>query len=277
MEVVQSAKLLELVRFESYPQNNNMKFYAEEHKYIDENNDHYLSVTTLLHAFEPKKDWDKIASNFAKKHKRTKEDVQLEWKLNNEQATRRGTKYHDEQEKALLNSQGIVKDNYICEIAHCGTIDGVKEDLSIKLENNTIYPEKMIWSRKYKVCGTADIVEVVDGKINIKDYKTNKKLELESFNHHYFGKDKLNSPLMHLDACNFNLYQLQLNTYMFMLLQQNRHLKMGTMIILHIKFDEHDNAIETIEYPVADLQKEVKNMLEHYTNKKEIPFNFSQI
>lgn len=245
-----------------------MKFYEKEHKYLDDENKNYLSVTTLLHKFEPYKDWNAIAEKYAKKNKRTKEDVLKEWDDNKNKASAKGTKYHNEQELLLISEQGLVRDNNICKLSHVTTIEGIKEDHSVILENNTIYPEKMIWSRKYKVCGTADIVEVVNGKINIKDFKSNKKLDFESYNHYLHGKEKLNSPLWHLDNCNWNIYQLQLNLYMFMFLQQNRKLKIGKMTILHIKFDENDNAIETIEYPVTNLQKEVKNLLDTYLTMK---------
>lgn len=244
-----------------------MKFFEKEHIYVDDEAEIYLSVTTLLHKYEPYKDWNKIAATYAKKHGRTVEDVLLEWNTTKTNAAIKGTKYHNEQEQKLISSQGLVKDNNVINIAYVETVEGVKEDRNIKLEDNTIYPEKIIWSQKYKVCGTADIVEVVDGKINIKDYKTNKKLDYESYNHPYKGKEKLESPLMHLDNCNFNIYQLQLNLYMFMLLQRNRHLKMGTMTILHIQFDEEDNAIGTTEHAVQDLQGDVLAMLEDYKTK----------
>ena len=57
------------------------------------------------------------------------------------------------------------------------TANGIKEDKEMKLQDNTVYSEKMIWSKKYGICGTADLVEVVNGRINIKDYKTNAKLD----------------------------------------------------------------------------------------------------
>lgn len=243
-----------------------MKFIEDIHKYMD-GEDIYTPVTTLLHKFEPYKDWNKIAAAYAKKNKRTVEDVLAEWDKTKNDAAAKGTRYHNKKEQELLNQQGIVLDNYMCEINSVPTIDGIKEDLSIKLENNSVYPEKMIWSTKYKVCGTADLVEVVNNVLHIKDHKTNKKLDFESYNHPYKGKEKLTFPLGHLDNCNFNIYQLQLNLYMYMLLQQNRHLKMGTMTILHVTFDENDEPINVTEVPVKDMQDEVRKMLEHFKNK----------
>lgn len=246
-----------------------MKFVEVTHKYTDGDID-YTPVTYFIKSFEPYKDWNKIAATYAKKNKRTVEDVLAEWEETKNKAARKGTAYHNAQEKKMLEDGGIVLDNMVkCPVLSVPTVDGVKEDLSIKLENNTVYPEKMIWSKKYGICGTADIVKVIDNVLYIEDYKTNKKLDFESYNHPTKGREKLNSPISHLDNCNFNVYQLQLNLYMYMLLQQNRHLKMGTMTILHIKFDENDEPIETIPVMVNDMQSEVKAMLEYFKEKRE--------
>lgn len=244
-----------------------MKFVEDIHRYV-EDDEEYLAVTYFIKTFEPYKDWNKIAETYAKKNGLSVEDVKAEWEKNKNNAARKGTKYHAEQERLLLAEGGIVVDNQLCPVKNVLTANGVKEDNSVKLENNTIYPEKMIWSKKYKICGTADIVHVQDNKINIKDYKTNKKLDFVAYDHPYKGKEKMKFPLSHLDACNFNTYQLQLNLYMFMLLQQNRHLKMGKMTILHVIF-EGDEPMGVVEIEVKNLQKEVKAMLEFYKNKKK--------
>lgn len=244
-----------------------MKFIEDIHKYIDGDKE-YMPVTYFIKTFEPYKDWDKIAAAYAKKHNRTKEDVKAEWEANKNKAAVKGTKYHAQQEQALLNDGRTYVNNTLCEVANVVMIGGVKEETTLALENNKVYPEKMIWSKKYGICGQADLVQVVDNKIYIKDYKTNKKLDFESFNHPRTGKEKLKSPLTHLDCCNFNIYQLQLNLYMYMLLQQNRHLKIGDMTIIHVIF-ENDVVMGTRDVPVQNMQKEVKAMLEYHLNKKK--------
>ena len=149
-------------------------------------------------------------------------------------------------------------------ICNTGVIDGLKVDTVEKLNDNSVYVEKMIWSKIHKLCGTADLVEVVDGYIHIKDYKTNEKIPFESYRDPKTRKTKrLLSPLKHLDDCKGNLYQLQLNMYMYMLLQQNPHLKMGTMTLLHIKFDEEGKPVDYEPIKCVNLQKEIKSMLKY--------------
>lgn len=243
-----------------------MKFVEDIHKYLDEDGE-YTAVTYFIKTFEPYKDWNKIAETFAKKHGRTKQDVLAEWDLNKNKAAAKGTKYHAAQEQALLSDGKAYFDNVLCPVQTVHTKNGIKEDLSVKLLNNTVYPEKMIWSKKYRICGMADLVIVTNNKIHIKDYKTNKKLDFEAYNHPVKGKEKMRPPLTHLDCCNFNTYQLQLNLYMYMLLQHNRQLKIGDMTIIHVIFED-DKPVGTRDIPVQNMQSEVKAMLEYSKNRR---------
>lgn len=253
-----------------------MKFYEDRHEYI-ENDVKFTPVTYFLKTFEPWKDWDAIAEKKAKKLGVTKESLLKQWNDNKIEAANKGTAFHKKMENLYTSpdSQGTVivandEEGVACPILFAPTTDGVKEDTEMYLKDNTVYPEKIIWSRKYKLCGTADLVEVVNGKINVKDYKTNKKLDFESFKHPVLGSAKLRYPVSSLDDCNFNIYQLQLNAYMYMLLQANRNLKMGKMEILHVQFDEKGEYSHMVVHPVKNLQKEVKLMLEAFKLKKNL-------
>lgn len=236
-----------------------MKFIENIHKYIDEEQKVYTSVTTLLKDYQEKVDWDVVAAKKAKKEGTTKEALLQQWAEKRDKAADRGTKYHKMKEQELLGRPDVV-----------GTILflGEKEDSAMDLMEGVTYVEKMIWSKRYGVCGTADLVEVVGGKINIKDYKTNEKLDFESWKHPRNGPRKLLFPVQHLDDCNFNLYQLQINLYMYMLLQQNRRLKMGKMEVLHIVFDLFGFTKEERVYPILNMQREAKNILEHNLKTK---------
>lgn len=241
-----------------------MNFIESSHKYSDGEGE-YVPVTTFLKSFQEKVNWNEVAEKKAKKMNdgTTKEQLLEQWKDKRDRAAERGTQYHKMKEEELLQT-GVAVVGY-------GTIDGIKEDPTMLLVDNTTYVEKMIWSKRFGVCGTADLVEVVDGRINVKDYKTNEKLDFESWRNPRTRQTKrLISPVQHLDDCNFNLYQLQVNVYMYMLLQQNRHLKMGKMEILHVVFNEDRTVKETLIYPCLNMQREAKNMLEtHHKNKSQ--------
>lgn len=243
-----------------------MKFYEEPHKYV-ENEIEYTPVTYFLKSFQPWVDWDKEAEKKAKKLGISKEELLKQWNDKKTKAAERGTAFHKEMEDSYLKSEGIKVADTLCPVAYTPTINGVKDDPNMKLQDNTVYTEKMIWSRIYRLCGTADLVEVVNGKINVKDYKTNEKLDFESYKHPILGSKKLKYPVGNLDDCHFSIYSLQVNVYMYMLLQANRNLKMGNMEILHIKFNE-DGTKTITTHKVKDLQKEVKSMLEVFKAKR---------
>lgn len=231
-----------------------MKFIEKTHQYIDEEGRAYIPVTTFLKSYQEYVDWDAVAAKKAKKDGVSKESLLDAWAQKRDKAANRGTTYHKVKELELLASGTNVIGYHVDE--HSGT----KDDSSMILSDNTTYVEKMIWNKRFGVCGTADLVEVSGGKITIKDYKTNEKLDFEAWSHPRYGPKKLLSPITHLDDCNFNLYQLQINCYMHMLLQQNRQLKMGDMEILHVIFDENNVYKETKVIPVSNMQAEVRGM-----------------
>lgn len=245
-----------------------MKFYEGPHKYIDGDIE-YTSVSYLLKTVEPWVDWDKKAASTAKKTGSTKEKVLKEWAEKRDNAAKKGTAFHKMMEDSYTSSvQGIKIAEKYYPLCYAQTIDGVKEEKDVKLEDNTVYTEKMIWSNKYKICGTADLVEVIDGKIYVKDYKTNEKLEFTSWVNPKTGlSEKLKFPCANLDNCKGVKYELQLNLYMYMLLMQNRQLKMGGMEILQIVFHE-DGTHEIVPHKVRNLLKEAGLLLEYFRQKK---------
>lgn len=244
-----------------------MKFIESTHKYIDEENKEYTPVTYFLKSFQEKVDWNRVAAKKAKKDGVNKDDLLAQWADKRDKAADRGTAYHRMKEAELIASGDSSIVGY--QTQRLGD-DYVKLDDSVILEDNKTYLEKMIWSKRYGICGTADLAGVISGRIHISDYKTNEKLERESWVNPRTGSSKrLLFPLNHLDDCNFNIYQLQLNTYMYMLLQHNRNFKMGEMNILHVAFDALGNPLEPQVILVANLQKEVKAMLETFKNKQK--------
>lgn len=76
-------------------------------------------------------------------------------------------------------------------------------------------------------------------------------------------KQTLKYPLNDLDDCNFNIYQLQLSTYAYMLQILRPELNIKKLIIYHIDHDGNETMHEC-KY----LKKEVIRMLNHY--KKQV-------
>lgn len=246
-----------------------MRFIEATHRYTHEGQD-YTPVTYFIKTFQEYVDWNKAAQEKALKLGIPTKELQAQWADSSNKASHKGTAYHKKME-TLLGSQEVVYINEKpCTVASTLEREGIKEDDKVTLEDDTLYTEKMIWSYRYKVCGTADIVEVVDGKINIKDYKTNKKLEMKGWYDRKTKKvRKLLGPLSRLDDCKFNIYQVQINVYMYMFLQHNRHLKIGTMELLHVKLNDEGEEVETKVYPIENLQIEVRKMFEQFKTNRD--------
>ena len=190
------------------------------------------------------------------------------WKDENLKSVARGNKFHKLMGDTLCRNLSVNVDGHDLVVNITKTENGVKLAKSLKLEPG-IYPELIIYLDSVEVAGQADYIEVVDGRINIKDYKTNKEIKTKGFVDWKGVEEKLKAPLSHLGNCNYNLYCLQLNTYMYMLLKHNPKLKMGKMELLHIKFDEKDNPVEEVIYRVPNMQKEVKNLMAYWDKQKK--------
>jgi hypothetical protein len=90
---------------------------------------------------------------------------------------------------------------------------------------------------KKEICGQSDLVEIVNGRVNIIDYKTNKKIDTASYTDWEGKSEKMLPPIDSLDDCNFNHYALQLSIYMYIILKHNPKLKPGKIFIHHIVFE----------------------------------------
>jgi hypothetical protein len=100
-----------------------------------------------------------------------------------------------------------------------------------------VYPEHMVYLRSKGICGQSDLVEVVNGKVNIIDYKTNKEIKMKSYVNWEGVSEKMLAPINNLDDCNFNHYALQLSIYMYIILKHNPKLKPGKIFIHHVLFE----------------------------------------
>jgi hypothetical protein len=231
-------------------------FNDVDHSYksIDGDNIDWVSVTTLISNFKKPFDAKAIAAKVTK-NKRSKwfgiepETILKIWDDESQRAMSLGTFYHNQREADLCSLASIEKDGVTIPIfiPHVEP-NGVKVASSQKLDSG-VYPEHMVYLKSAGICGQSDLVEIVNGKIYIIDYKTNKEIKKESFVNWEGISDKLSFPLLHLDDCNFNHYALQLSIYMYIMLKHNPRLKPGTMYIHHIVFEEEDK--DKNGYPVT--------------------------
>lgn len=259
-----------------------IKFYDDSHTYVnDETGELYISVSGIAKLLEPKVDWNKkLKDNVAnlKKYQGiiiTPEELKAKWDEKRIKGSGAGTIYHTIREQELL---GLEQPNFYdvnCTLKPCSFSGEVKCSLPQQLQSNTVYPEAIIYSDKYKVAGQSDKVIVTDNTIHVEDYKTDKSIERVGYNRKFLGPEKLLAPVSHLDKCNYNIYSIKMSMYMYLLWENNKNFKPGKLILEHVQFlrDEEEIPvlvdgkpvvlkIERIEVPY--LRREVRDILEYY-------------
>ena len=237
-----------------------IKFNADNHSYssIDGEAIDWISVTTLVSHFKKPFDAKKVAEKVSKSKKSKwsgvdPELIQQIWSNEADRSILLGTWYHNQREIDICSLASIEREGVTVPVFSPVEIkDGVKIAPSQKLEPG-VYPEHMVYLRSVGICGQSDLVEVVNGKVNIIDYKTNKEIKKESYVNWEGQSEKMAFPVDNLDDCNFYHYALQLSIYMYIILKHNPKLRPGNIYIHHITFevDREDNW----GYPISKLDE----------------------
>ena len=247
-------------------------FTEKDHSYKSSNQDNtidWISVTTLTSYFKEPFDAKKVAQKVAKR-KNSKwfgmkpKEIQNIWKKESERAMTLGTFYHNQREADLCSLASIEREGLTVPVfAPIIKSEGVKISPNQKLDPG-VYPEHMVYLKSAGICGQSDLVEVVNGKVSIVDYKTNKEIKMQSWVDWEGISQKMKFPVSHLDDCNFNHYALQLSIYMYIILKHNPKLRPGSMYIYHIQFEEEGK--DDYGYPITKYTKEgdpiVKDVLQ---------------
>ena len=250
----------------------------------------WISVTNFVSRFKQKFDADKIAPKVSK-NKNSKwygidpEKIKQIWAAESNRAVDLGNWYHNQREADLIAIDTIER-NGIPVSVFKPIYEAGKKIAPDQALVEGIYPEHMVYLKSEGICGQSDRVEVINGVVDIIDYKTNKEIKLESYKNWEGVSQKMLGPCAHLDDCNFNHYALQLSTYMYIILKHNPNLKPGKLMLHHITFmespdkdeygypvtlrDYQGNPIvkEVIPYEAPYLRGEVVHMLKHLKNNK---------
>lgn len=280
--------------------NGNIAFNEESHLYWNvDNNEKYISVTTLIHKFAneydaefwsaykalekllPEDSWNiekKSLLNTKKFNKeildvynisendfnREQQNMLDAWAKKNKESCERGTKIHAELEHSFYKAGKNVN---LQRFGIGGKFECKKDYTDLDLEYG-VYPEYLIYRTSddgvLKIAGQIDLIVKSGNEITICDWKTNGKIEQKSFfNTKTKSSVKMKYPLNNLDDVNFYHYTLQLSTYAWMLQKINPNFIIKDLILVH--FDHDGN--QTI-YHCDYLKDEVERMLYFY--KKEV-------
>lgn len=225
-----------------------LKFEEEGHKYsnIDEDDDfQWVSVTTLVSQFKQPFDAFEMATTLEKKNKNkktgkyagmTRDEILMAWDDERKRSTDLGTWYHNQRESDMLQFSTVTRDGVVLPIIRPTFKNGIKYAPEQKIENG-LYPEHFVYLRSAGVCGQADRVEVVDHRLDVYDYKTNKEIKTRGYQFWDGTRKMMTGPLRHLEDCELNHYALQLSVYMFIINKYNYNLVPGKIQIHHVEFE----------------------------------------
>ena len=234
-----------------------IRFNAKDHSYISidaSEKINWISVTTLISHFKKSFDAKTVALKVTKNKKskwfgldpKTIEEI---WNNESDRATTLGTYYHNQREYDLCSLASIEREGITIPVFNpSGETDGIRVAPLQKLDPG-VYPEHMVYLKSKGLCGQSDLVEIVNGRVNIIDYKTNKEIKKESFKNWEGLSEKLKDPIKHLDDCNYNHYALQLSFYMYIILKHNSKLLPGKIFIHHVVFEEEGR--DEFDYPIT--------------------------
>jgi hypothetical protein len=258
-----------------------LTFQSDNHSYksIDpKDTTEWLSVTSLVGQFKPP--FDEVATAVkVSKNKKSKwygmsvQDILAAWSGEGKRATDLGTWYHNQRESDVLSHDTIQRSGVNVPIIKPIYDGDIKLAPEQKLTEG-IYPEHFAYLKSAGICGQSDRVEVVQSKVDIIDYKTNKEIKKEGFKNWEGRTQKMLHCLSHLDDCNFYHYAVQLSVYMYMILKHNHNLKPGKLILQHIIFEEE--GVDKFGYPVAKRNAQGEPIVKEVV-PYEVPYLKSEV
>jgi len=253
-----------------------IKFQEDGHKYlnVDEGEDfEWVSVTTLVGCF--KEPFDAIAvSERCSKGKTPKYKgvdpalIREMWNNESKRATDLGSWYHNQREADMLQFKTITRDGVEIPIISPIIDKGIKFAPSQKIDNG-LYPEHFVYLKSASICGQADRVEVVDHRLDVYDYKTNKEIKTRGYEFWDGRRKMMLGPLKHLEDCELNHYALQLSTYMYIIAKHNYNLIPGKIQIHHIEFE--NEGMDKNGYPITMYDAKGEPVLKGI-NRIDLPY-----
>ena len=243
-------------------------FIENGHYYLCNGKRVGISTTGLISQYEQEFDSDTISQQVASKRGISQQEVLEEWRIENLHSTIKGSMIHE-------YAQSLWEDKHY-EFDYSSVpkeidLDRLKSDIEklIPQADNfyndykdmyeLIGCEIYLGDEDYDECGATDqmMLNKYTGGIAIIDYKTNKKIEYESYKH-----KKMLIPLHKFDDCNYVHYSFQLGDYKFKF-EKNTNLKVDETFIVY--FNTNADNYEIIE--PLNMENEVIKILENRREK----------
>lgn len=253
-----------------------IKFQEEGHSYTNINEEdsfQWVSVTSLIGQFKEKFNAVEVSERCSKgknpKYKGVDPvEIRESWNKESKRATDLGSWYHDQREKDMLQFKSVTRDGIEIPIIS-PIIEGVVKMAPNQKIDNGLYPEHFVYLKSASVCGQADRVEVVNHRLDVYDYKTNK--EIKTRGHQFWDgtRKMMLGPVKHLEDCETNHYALQLSTYMYIMMKHNYNLVAGRIQIHHIEFEKE--GLDKNGYPITMFDAKGEPVLKKI-NRIDLPY-----
>ena len=191
-------------------------------------------------------------------------EILKSWDDTRDEACGHGSYVHELLETSFYDKTHFDLSNFGCPYV-CGNYSCIKGNYHLDLDNG-IYPEFLmsyVTPEGLHIAGQADLIVKSGNDIDILDWKTNKEIKRRGFYNSSKKKNVcLKYPLNNIEDCNYNIYQLQLSLYAYMLQQLNPNFNIRSLKLVHIA----RNGKQTV-YELKYLKEDVERMLKHYAKQ----------
>jgi len=248
--------------FEELNKFSNVIFHEDGHKYYIDGKE-AISSTTLIGKYEKPFDEMYWSERKAPEKGMSPEEVRDMWKLGGEQAGFKGTKVHSYLENLIANKVLSFEEQAGVMMEDCGDVRDAYDKIvpmihkfydTIKGKLIPIRSEIVIGDLELLIAGMIDqlFFNVKSGKLELWDWKTNKKINTSS-------PYKLLKPLNKLSDSKLDVYSLQLSLYKY-IIHKNTDLELGDSYICW--FNEKNPKYKI--FKCHDYTNEVGTMIKHY-------------
>jgi len=187
-----------------------LTFDPENHSYIDSNGMEYTSVTKLISRAFPVFEKEAVAKRKSAETGIPFQNYIDKWRKIGKEAANEGSLMHEIAEKVIRKQEKFVPRNRNERL----NLQEIQNTVSILEQRYSLEPEIIIFSPKYRVAGTVDLLGSGKDGFCIFDWKRICRLERSS---RKFGTIL---PTMRLMDCNFVHYSLQTALYEIILKEE---------------------------------------------------------
>lgn len=252
-----------------HPSGLGLTFHEDGHAYIDDLGRHYLSTTSLSKPLWPPFDVETMAARVAIRDGKTPDQVRREWAAKGERASTYGTKIHQIIEQTIADHLGhALKFPRIAIVQEDHARAQWVARMIIEQATNIFGTELVVFSPRYFIAGTIDLLVEFPDYYGILDAKTN---QFEKLSPDHDGHRAWNHNARHgIGDSPLTKYGLQLSTYEHLLRHEYGFTaKPFKRVILHMPGDHPTMAPQFYELPsyVSEVQEILDDSVPEWAQK----------